>query len=86
MANRSYLLTSESVTEGHPDKIADQVSDAVLDAIMERARSIWLSWRVGGITPTELEGAKTGVRDSGSALNSMTSQPTARDGRRARGR
>jgi S-adenosylmethionine synthetase len=34
MDNRSYLLTSESVTEGHPDKISDQVSDAVLDAIM----------------------------------------------------
>jgi S-adenosylmethionine synthetase len=32
----SYLFTSESVTEGHPDKIADQVSDAVLDAILEQ--------------------------------------------------
>ncbi len=32
----SYLFTSESVTEGHPDKIADQISDAVLDAILER--------------------------------------------------
>ena len=31
---RSYLFTSESVTEGHPDKLADRVSDAVLDAIM----------------------------------------------------
>jgi S-adenosylmethionine synthetase len=30
----SYLFTSESVTEGHPDKIADQISDAVLDAIL----------------------------------------------------
>ena len=29
-----YLFTSESVTEGHPDKIADQVSDAVLDAVL----------------------------------------------------
>ena len=29
-----YLFTSESVTEGHPDKVADQVSDAVLDAIL----------------------------------------------------
>ena len=29
-----YLFTSESVTEGHPDKICDQISDAVLDAIM----------------------------------------------------
>ena len=37
----SYLVTSESVSEGHPDKIADQVSDAVLDAILaqdKRAR------------------------------------------------
>lgn len=30
-----YLFTSESVTEGHPDKVADQISDAVLDAILE---------------------------------------------------
>ena len=33
---RSYLFTSESVTEGHPDKVCDQVSDAILDAIFER--------------------------------------------------
>ncbi len=31
-----YFITSESVTEGHPDKICDQVSDAILDAIMEK--------------------------------------------------
>ena len=30
------FFTSESVTEGHPDKICDQISDAVLDAIMEK--------------------------------------------------
>ena len=30
----SHLFTSESVTEGHPDKIADQVSDAILDAAL----------------------------------------------------
>ncbi|MBP9695574.1 MAG: methionine adenosyltransferase, partial [Candidatus Magasanikbacteria bacterium] len=30
----SYLFTSESVTEGHPDKICDQISDAVLDALL----------------------------------------------------
>src|SRR5215510_11899536 len=34
MARDEYLFTSESVTEGHPDKIADQISDAVLDGIM----------------------------------------------------
>jgi S-adenosylmethionine synthetase len=33
--NSRFTFTSESVTEGHPDKIADQISDAVLDAIME---------------------------------------------------
>ena len=35
-ATRSYLFTSESVTEGHPDKLCDQVSDAILDAIITR--------------------------------------------------
>ena len=34
MAARDFLFTSESVTEGHPDKIADQVSDSVLDAVL----------------------------------------------------
>jgi len=31
-----YLITSESVTEGHPDKICDQISDAILDAILKQ--------------------------------------------------
>ena len=34
MSPTSYLFTSESVTEGHPDKVADQISDSILDAIM----------------------------------------------------
>jgi S-adenosylmethionine synthetase len=34
MPPREYLFTSESVTEGHPDKVADQVSDSVLDAVL----------------------------------------------------
>ena len=52
----SYLLTSESVTEGHPDKLCDLISDGVLDSILERdpegrglARQVsptvsWWSW------------------------------------------
>lgn len=36
MTDRGFLFTSESVTEGHPDKICDQISDAVLDAILAR--------------------------------------------------
>ncbi|MEO6353116.1 MAG: methionine adenosyltransferase [Burkholderiaceae bacterium] len=35
MAN-TYLFTSESVSEGHPDKVADQISDAILDAVLEQ--------------------------------------------------
>ena len=34
MSDRDFLFTSESVTEGHPDKMADQISDAVLDAVL----------------------------------------------------
>jgi S-adenosylmethionine synthetase len=34
LSNNHFLFTSESVTEGHPDKIADQISDAVLDAVL----------------------------------------------------
>jgi S-adenosylmethionine synthetase len=36
MPEREYLFTSESVTEGHPDKMCDQISDAVVDAIISR--------------------------------------------------
>lgn len=36
MDEKNYLFTSESVTEGHPDKVCDQISDAVLDAILSK--------------------------------------------------
>src|SRR2546423_7024873 len=39
MAERTFLFTSESVTEGHPDKIADQISDSVLDAALANDRN-----------------------------------------------
>ena len=35
MSSGNFLFTSESVTEGHPDKIADNISDAILDAIQK---------------------------------------------------
>ena len=40
MAHKNYLFTSESVTEGHPDKICDQISDAILDAILAKEASL----------------------------------------------
>ena len=42
--SQGYLFTSESVTEGHPDKLADQISDAVLDAMLAR-RTRTAAWR-----------------------------------------
>ena len=36
---REYIFSSESVTEGHPDKMADQISDAILDYIIERDKN-----------------------------------------------
>ncbi len=39
MSKEDYLFTSESVTEGHPDKIADQISDAILDAIISQDKN-----------------------------------------------
>ena len=36
MSSNDFLFTSESVSEGHPDKVADQISDAILDAILEQ--------------------------------------------------
>ena len=35
MANNEYLFTSESVSEGHPDKLCDQISDAILDTFIK---------------------------------------------------
>jgi S-adenosylmethionine synthetase len=39
MPQQDYLFTSESVSEGHPDKVADQISDGVLDAILDKDKS-----------------------------------------------
>jgi S-adenosylmethionine synthetase len=36
LSDKNFLFTSESVTEGHPDKISDQISDAILDALLEQ--------------------------------------------------
>ena len=39
MSSGNFLFTSESVTEGHPDKLADQISDGVLDEIMRQDKN-----------------------------------------------
>lgn len=41
-----HLFTSESVTEGHPDKVCDQISDAVLDEILSQDKTLMLPVRL----------------------------------------
>ena len=50
MPEREYLFTSESVTEGHPDKMCDQISDAIVDAIIAREAELAAE---GYVTDTE---------------------------------
>ena len=56
MAVRSFSFSSESVTEGHPDKIADQISDSVLDTILADDKQAREPRNVGKLalrTPTD---------------------------------
>ena len=59
MAGRSFLFTSESVTEGHPDKMCDQISDAILDAILEKEARLQAQ---GYISPTGAPACVDNVR------------------------
>ncbi len=62
MSHKNYLFTSESVTEGHPDKICDQVSDAILDAILAKEAELESAGYVapGGV-PAKLENVRCAV-------------------------
>src|SRR2546430_14705285 len=74
MTRRNHLFTSESVTEGHPDKIADQISDAILDAIMakdplgrvacETAVTTGLAFVIGEITTDTYVEMRDIIRDT----------------------
>ena len=62
MSQKSYYFTSESVTEGHPDKICDQVSDAILDAILAKESELEASGYVApdGV-PAKLDNVRCAV-------------------------
>ena len=64
---RSYLFTSESVTEGHPDKLCDQVSDAILDAILIKEAKLA---EEGYVSPNS--GAAANVDDVRCAIETFT--------------
>ena len=52
----NHLFTSESVSEGHPDKVADQISDAVLDAILTQDKAARVACETMVKTAPRLEG------------------------------
>src|SRR6266508_883679 len=54
MGAREFLFTSESVTEGHPDKIADQVSDSVLDAVLADDPSVVVAGEISTQTYVDI--------------------------------
>src|SRR5260221_2156549 len=63
---RNFLFTSESVTEGHPDKIADQISDAVLDEVMRqdpKGRVACETWVTTGLVVVAGEITTTAIID-----------------------
>lgn len=66
-AARSYLFTSESVTEGHPDKLCDQVSDALLDAILTKEAALAAE---GYVSPNS--GRAADVDDVRTAIETFT--------------
>ncbi len=67
---RTYLFTSESVTEGHPDKICDQISDAILDAILAKETELQAQ---GYIAPN---GAPANVDNVRCACETLTTTGT----------
>ena len=71
-----YLFTSESVTEGHPDKMCDQISDAILDAILAEDPNARVACETA--TTTGLESRSTGPTP---AQWPIGSKATARSGR-----
>ena len=70
MSRQNYVFTSESVSEGHPDKLCDQISDAVLDALLteeEQARVACEAFATSGMV---VIGGEIGLRDK-ARLTSM---------------
>ena len=70
MAHKNYLFTSESVTEGHPDKMCDQISDAIVDAILEKEARLE---KEGYISPS---GAPACLKNVRCAIETFTTTGT----------
>ncbi len=63
MARQNYIFTSESVSEGHPDKVCDRVSDAILDALLTRERNARVACETFATTNRVIVGGEVGLSD-----------------------
>ena len=63
MARQNYVFTSESVSEGHPDKLCDQISDAVLDALLAEDPAARVACESFATTGTVVIGGEIGLTD-----------------------
>jgi S-adenosylmethionine synthetase len=63
MARDNYLFTSESVSEGHPDKVCDRISDAVLDAFLSEEPEARVAAETFATTNRVVIGGEVGLSD-----------------------
>ena len=63
MKEQEYLFTSESVSEGHPDKLCDRISDAVLDAFIEAEPEARVAAETFATTNRVIVGGEVGLSD-----------------------
>ena len=70
MSRKNYIFTSESVSEGHPDKLCDRVSDAVLDAFLTEEANARVACETFATTGRVIVGGEVGLSDK-KALKAM---------------
>ena len=64
MARQNYTFTSESVSEGHPDKVCDRISDSILDALLTEERNARVACETFATTNRVIVGGEVGLSDS----------------------
>ena len=63
MARQNYIFTSESVSEGHPDKVCDRISDAILDAFLTQEPEARVACETFATTNQVVIGGEVGLSD-----------------------
>ncbi|MCX8227062.1 MAG: methionine adenosyltransferase, partial [Sulfitobacter sp.] len=71
MSRKNYTFTSESVSEGHPDKVCDRISDAVLDAFLTEEPEARVAVETFATTNRVVIGGEVGLSDKGKLVEYM---------------